>query len=492
MALAACSSSSFEVASTPESDSATTADTGAVADDTSVINDSVADDTSTPPDDTTTPPPDVPIDMGPPCDSMEAPPTDAIFVSAAATSGDGTNASPFRTITEGVNAARTKKLAKVVVDQGLYGETVKLTDSDPGIVIEGAWTRTSGIWKRNCDTNARALTVIQGVGTGVFADGVVHLSGLRHLTVKAKSSGTMTIGGPGESIYGVRVRGATSKFALDDVAIEIEAGGKGTTGPAMIVTAPACNGISDCNSGMPGVAGSKGTLGKAGTYTADGYLAGDGGAGGVGSPGANGTAGSVQTVTCVNGCTEGCLATISCKATATEPRTSTGKCGCGGQAGAAGGAGGGGGASIALYVHGSGAKVTIARSALRAGNGGAGAPGGLAGDGVDGSVGSEGPSTTCSFGCSAVMGGGGCGAGFYACVKATMLTAVGGMAGGKGGKGGAGGEGGGGSGGPSHAIVMASGADVGLDAATMLTNGTGGAGQGGAPNGTASPKITAL
>lgn len=428
------------------------------------------------------------------CDPTEIAPTDAVYASPVISTApaDGSLTSPYKTIGEALASAKTKGRARVILDAGTYNESLKFADSDPGIVIEGGWKRdTGGNWKRNCAANARDATVLQSNALiAISVDDVKAPSGIKRMTVRTKAAGGNLLDGAGESLYGVRVRGAGSRFSIDDSVIEAGLGGSGLPGTSGTVSGATCDGVSDCKDGASGPGGPSGPNALAGTFTAFGYQAGNGAAGTAGSPGANGTAGSMKSISCITDCgSSTCKTMIDCPRTYSVVVDSKGTCGCGGGGGPAGGGGGGGGASVGVLITGAGAKVTITRSVVKATNGGSGANGASGGGGAMGTSGKAGVGYSCPQACNAFTGGT-CGAGQYYCAMGGNVAVGGASAGGNGGKGGNGGNGGGGAGGPSHAIVMVAGGDSIVDMESMLKAGTGGGGASGAPAGAATPKVT--
>ncbi len=422
-----------------------------------------------------------------PCSPTDLPPALAVFVSPLASGGgNGSAAAPLTTIADAMVLARVEHRARVILDTGTYTEAVRFVDSDPGIVVQGGWKRGSGGWTRLCDVNARDLTTISAPsGIAVTAEGVTRLSGLRQLTVRTKTSVAA-----GESTFGVFVRGAGSRFFLDDVVVVASNAGSGGTGAGVGVVTTQCNGATDCSTGLAGPLGPNAAPAAAGTFTVDGFTTGDGKPGTPGASGANGQAGSVSTLYCVTSCYENtCNPTPTCKKDV-QASSSSGTCGCGGAGGGAGGGGLGGGASVALYVKGVDAKVAVTRSDLRAGNGGKGGDPGDGASGASGSAGRDGQSISCPVACTAYAGSP-CTQTQYHCTMAGAASAGGGTAGGTGGTGGPGGRGGGGAGGPSYVIVEPAAGAALVDGATTLTAGTGGAGTFAAPAGGAGLRFIA-
>ncbi len=464
--LLACSSSSFAVVANEE-------DTGTTTGDTSF---------------------DSPIETNPdapplPCDPKDVPPEGGVFVSPAGSDlADGSRDKPLRSVTAGLAVARGKGKSKVYLDVGTYEETVTMNDADPGITVEGGWRRIGDGWRRNCDLKAADQTIIQSSDAiAVRASNNGHPSGLRILTVLTRAKGADGgDGAAGQSVVGVLVKGAATRFPLDRVIVVAgDAGSGGSAGVGLPGTdPPPCDGKLDCNDGAEGKVGAEGTVPTStGTFGDDGYTPASGGDAAAGSVGNNGKPGGKPTpVTCVDSCSSGCVTTGTCAIVTTSSRSgSPGRCGCGGPGGSGGVGGKGGGASVALLVV--GGKVTIDRVSLRAAKGGNGSHGGTGQPGKAGTGGSSGAPASfgCYTGCSSYTGS--CSTGFVSCYTGgTYITPGGGEAGGSGGTGGVGGNGGGGPGGPSYSVVLAAGGT--LDGvAALLKFDTGGTGSNGAPNG---------
>lgn len=164
-----CSSDKFEVTEQPDGS----------GDDTSVTP---TDDTATV--DTTTPPGDV---SPPPCDPAEKPDPAAVFVSGSTgndSSGDGSSATPYKTLYKALVSAKVKLAPKIVLDQGTYGEPVVIGDTDFPLTIEGGWRRIGTAWSRACEPSARDLTLIQSPSAvGVAVKDARKRTGLAHLSV---------------------------------------------------------------------------------------------------------------------------------------------------------------------------------------------------------------------------------------------------------------------------------------------------------------------
>ncbi len=407
-------------------------------------------------------------------------PGDGVFVSSAAgdDQSEGTMATPFASIARALAAARGRGGSLIYLDQGVYPEAVQMLDTPAGIFLEGGWVLKNGAWSPDCGLDAftRAVIAPGSENVAVKAAGVVHASGLRHLTVSTKQAGNTPTDASGESLLGVFVHGDGSLFSLVDVAILAANAGDGGTASAGAEgsSGAAAGTCSPCQTGAAGApraeVGLPATL--PGSFASVGYLPADGAPGLPGVPGENGTAGTAGVSgLCVNGCS---LANGWCPCNSTGESTRTGgagACGCGGEAGGAGSAGRGGGASVALLVVGNGASVTVEGGRLKAGDGGAGSAGGQGGNGGPGSPGADGSGVTC---CTACQDGGTCSWLPPNCGEGSCYTLSGGAAGSTGGDGGQGAGGGAGGGGPSFAVVRVGGAVVAVSPTTRVVFGSGG------------------
>ena len=404
--------------------------------------------------------------------------TNGVFVSVGgATSGCGAPTAPCGTIAAALDVVASSGGAKslVYLADGTYTEAVTLP---AGITVEGGWQYTGGgVWTHQCVLHPEAGAIVQAPATS-------------NTTVTANYSGSSTLstltitskGGPAasnESIYGVFASGASTSLFLSDVAIDVIAGGAGTTGG---VGATAGSAGASCAPGAGGNAGSgaEGNGASAGTYSASGYSPTTGGTGVTGPTGGNGTAApssGAGAPTCVDGvfCSPSGMPGI-CIESNPQSCGGVGTSGCGGLGSTGGNGGTGGGSSIGVFLWDS-AAVTVAGSAIatgNGGNGGNGGAGGAIGSGTAGAAGAAGNPVSSS------------------CVTATCtpstakITGTAGAAGGTGGKGGQGGQGGGGSGGDSYCYYVGGTGSDNLGAtSTTCTPGSGGLGgdQGGTGQG---------
>jgi hypothetical protein len=81
---------------------------------------------------------------------------DAVFVSAGVDeSGDGSQASPVKTIAEGIELARTQDATRIVVCNGIYQEAVVLTIADSGRSLAGGYNCDSWLYNPDGETLAR-------------------------------------------------------------------------------------------------------------------------------------------------------------------------------------------------------------------------------------------------------------------------------------------------------------------------------------------------
>lgn len=426
---------------------------------------------------------DAPLDGGP-CSPTELPPPSAVFASAASGNdgtGDGSALAPVKTIAKAVLLAKAKAAATIVLDQGTYAEAVLLQDLDSGLVIQGGWKRTAAVWSRVCDADARTLTLVQSpAAVGVFVMNAKKRSGLEHLMIT-----TRAVADPGQSHFGVVVRGQ-SLFFLNDVAIYASKGGDGAATPATTPAAsPSCDVVAGCTAiGLVGGPGAAGSVGVAGTFFLDGFDPGNGGNGGPGGNGSNGIPGGAGASSAVDECHWGCSGSAGCDAgKKTTVVGGTGKCGCGGVGGPGGKGGKGGAASVGVFVHGSLAVVDVTSSKILASDGGNGQSGAAGASPSTPTKGAKGDAKDCF--------NSGCTGDISACYYVGSPKSIGGgYAGGDGRAAGKGGDGGGGAGGPSHAIVTLVGATATVDAATKLGFGKGGTGGSGAKDGAAAARFS--
>lgn len=374
----------------------------------------------------------------------------------------GSPSSPCATVSYALSEASMRGKTKLFVGPGTYVESIALFG---GLTIEGAWDVEGAAWSPDCTLTAANLTSIEApadASVTITADNLGGSATLRWLTVLSKEPAAVL---PGESIYGISARGASTVLTLDTVVATVTSGGNGSAGEPGSAGAPA--GTTGCSpaDGGAGLAGELGTPSDGGTFTSAGWVAGPGGVGGAGrtgSPGTLGEDGGCQTkCSCLPGNCGGFYTACA----------QAGQSGCGGEGGAGGHGGAGGGSSIALYVW--GAEVTCVDAFLTAASGGNGGAGGVGGEGGAGSQGAPGAELTCAPQCG--VNGSGC-----VDVGGVSPTAEGGAAGGRGGPGGAGGVGGGGAGGWACAYYVGA---AGAVTATATSLQVGEAGAGGGPGG---------
>ncbi|HWB75364.1 MAG TPA: hypothetical protein VG755_10415, partial [Nannocystaceae bacterium] len=237
-----------------------------------------------------------------------------------------------------------------------------------------------------------------------------------------------------------------------------------------------CDGLV-CDDGgtgtTPASAGASAEL--PGSFDALGFVPSDGAPGEVGGAGRAGTSSPIAPQSsndCVPGCS--CHNDSSCGADGGDVALAggPGRCGCGGGGGGGGAAGRGGGATVALFVSGANATVSVTRTLLSSGNGGAGSHAGAGGEGGAGSLGVAGGSTSCFTGCA--TGGGPC----ASCYSSGETMLEGGAPGGVGGSGGSGSAGGAGAGGDAWAVVLVGGAKLIASDDLVLVHGDAGVGAG--------------
>lgn len=430
------------------------------------------------------------------CDGVDGSATGGVFVSPRGNdSGDGSMASPLRTLAAAVTAASRATPRRVVYAAvGSYAAPLELREA---VSIYGGYDDARS-WARTRDT----ATVIEPGAGGVVIRGVSTELELQLLTIRSDAAMM-----PGATSYGVRVIGSRGRVLLNHCAITAGNGGNGAAGmPGTAgepggagggagVPSPGAAGLSMCGgaggAGGAGVSGTNnGNVGAPGLNNAPGFGAGGargsegggccsssgdvgrpGGVGGMGSPGSGGMNGAAAmrlgTVGAEDGSYVPAVGAVGtngggggggggggsgggdrsgcpfCNSGTSGGGGGGGGGGCGGRGGAAGGGGGG---SIAVLSVGS--TVHIERCQLttgRGGSGGAGGPGGMGGAGASGGA-----------------GGG------------HSRTAGDGAAGGPGGRGGSGGGGGGGAGGPSVCVYSVGTAAV--TSAMTCTRGGGGPG----------------
>jgi hypothetical protein len=430
-------------------------------------------DASAPPVDAAPPPP---VDAGPPPDpcTLATPSADGVFAAPGGSTAPscGSMGAPCASLQTAIDGAAAAGKSVVYLAAGTYEQpTLRLR---AGVALEGGWlVGAGGKWSRQCTGDQSAIAILRAqapADTTIVAD-VAGLATLRFLTVASKASAL-----PGQTLYGVVARGASTHLALEAVEIAVAAGGAGGDGaPGRAAVAGADGCTSPANPTVVPAPGVPGAGALSGTFSASGYTSPPAQPGTDGATGPNGWADAAGQHTCVTGspCASDAIAR-SCKQpqpTVTDCGTD-GTVGCGGGSGGGGTPGGNGGSSIALFI--SEAVVTasagrfVAGSGGSGGAGGAGTPGGPAGHGTYGVKGTITVYDACRAAAPASK--------LYYC-EGTTAGAVGwgGYAGSDGGGGSAGGAGGGGSGGASYAYVRAPGAATLTLSGTSLVHGAGGA-----------------
>lgn len=409
---------------------------------------------------------DVAVDVGddaePPCVHTSTESADdavAIFVAAAPVGEDtptcGDRITPCATIAHAQARAQVFERKRILIARGTYRESVTASS---GFTFEGGWDVLGTSWIRTCVEPRYAAVVIEAPETEtttLTATDLAEEVTLRALTLRSKA-----VAGPGESLYGIAARGASTSVVLDGVAVEVAAGGDGVTGN---VGPEGDAGLVGCSTGDAGV-GEDGELGlgaDAGVFTVDGYQPASAGSGVDGTAGeSGGPPGAGPCIACIK-----CIGGLACdKSSDGTSCGGPGKPGCGGAGGVGGGPGHGGGASIGVFLW--DARVSAIGGVIRVGAGGLGGGGGAGGAGGRGSLGDRGdPGRLCNVDCNGLL---------LTCGEITRATGPGGDAGAPGGRGGRGGQGGGGSGGPSFAIVRGGDAQITVSEATTLEHGDAG------------------
>ena len=449
--------------------------------------------------------PDVPDAMGldTNCDGIDGDVNDSVFVAPTGTAGaPGTQAMPLNSITAALTQAEMLDRSWVLVQNGVYSESVTLS---AGVSVVGGygstWLRTPmhaevrnpGPVLRAMDISANTL-VSQvdftasnaSSGQSSIAAWLVRSSGVRlEDGILRAGDGGAGAGGstPSAAVSGMPgsagSRGATGGTCGGvEVASDTMpgmggtgcgcAGGSGGRGggrapglfflPATAGFTGFCVGSMVPPGGRAGVSGpgGRGTDGPTGApgsagagaaplgiFTEAGYAPSGGGMGAAGAVGIAASGGGGGTSDCRTD--ENCI----------RSGGAGGGGGGGGCSGQAGVGGAGGGASIALLLW--QCRPVLVRVQLQSGDGGAGgrgSEGGPGGMGGPGGAPGEAAAGTCSFGPGASHPGG---------------------RGGSGGAGGSGGGGGGGTGGPSIGIVLGPDSDQGAgSSAVSITTGEGG------------------
>jgi hypothetical protein len=412
--------------------------------------------------------------------------TAGVFVAPGGSGGScGSESQPCGTIAEALAVVASSSGTKNIIylSNGTYTEQVTLP---AGVTIQGGWFDSGGSWTHLCNANAQTGAVIQAPAGGSSWTVTASFASVGSSTLDTLTIQSVATALPGQSLYGIIATGSATTLTLNNVDINVAAGGAGaagTGGASGAAATAACTGSPQ--SGLPGNPGSAGTGAPSGTYSASGYTPSTGQNGGVvtaaapgqcGSPPGPAQAGGPLDNPCTNPDSTGCEddPTYTCTSKA-------GTCGAGGAPGGPGTGGVGGGSSIGVFVW--GAKVTITGSAVGTGNGGAGGTGGTGGTGGAGYQGPNGANSMYATSCTTTS-----------CHKvgtdevclctgaANTVCALGG-AGTTGGAGGNGGNGGGGNGGDSY-CWYAGGAGSVTATPSECSAGSGGAGgTGGATTG---------
>lgn len=397
-----------------------------------------------------------------PCDGRTTDDRNNIYVvgTGADSPSCGTREAPCKTLMAGFASALAQQKPKILVGAGTYTEALML---DGGFTFEGGWEVSGTTWTPNCGAGHSGLAIVQTPDTSnVSVKATKGATVLRFLTIKSKPTAA-----PGESLVSIIALGPDVKVALDDTALIVAGGGKGTDG-----TTPAAVTGTDCTTDSDGLAGAPGEAGAApsiGSVTTNGFSIGVGSDGKPGGLGHQGTAAPVPQNVNYSTCE---VQGASCSPVAHVAAPNLGASGCGGKGGAGGKAGTGGGSSIGIIA--SDALVVTYGGSVTTGPGGVGGAGGAGGDGASGSVGQAGVESSYS-----AASQGGCGSP-PACNNVSTPLA-GGAAGGPGGNGGKGGQGSGGAGGWSISFVKFGTAALLQSTTTVFTTTVGG--KGGAPNG---------
>ncbi|MBX3226709.1 MAG: hypothetical protein KIT84_39190 [Labilithrix sp.] len=411
-----------------------------------------------------------------PCDPSEVP-GDGVFVSVVfgLSGAPGTASLPLSTVSDGLELAVARGVARVYLDEGTYAESLTLTERHAGILVSGGWKGSKTSWRRDCEDDFRARTTLESpapvaVTIDVASSGAT--MGFEAMTITNRNLAPTPSDVSGTSSIAMLVRGSAS-LRISRARL---LAAKGAHGGAATAGTPgatlACDGVTGCASGADGAKGNDGDGAAPAFFDPTGFHPSDGAGGQAGPPGANGTPGA-------NGAEKSCIREVSgecntgggfCGGLNENRQGAKGECGCGGAGGAGGKAGRGGGASIALLAL--DGTVTIEHTTLFAGGGGNGSVGGKGGDGTGGSAPKAGAPTSCL---TTISQSGPTGPA-CTCVLGNDQPAPGGAAGGPGGAGAPGSKGGDGAGGPSYGWVTLGNARVVIDDASVLNAGPGGAG----------------
>jgi hypothetical protein len=421
--------------------------------------------------------------VAPVCQPVRADAERGVFVAAPPLGADsdtcGTSDAPCATIALASTHATTQARGFVYLGAGEYAESLTLA---AGLTLIGGWDNAGGAWTRQCTaTRAHSAVIASHDNVAVQAqfDGSATLD---TLTIRSKSQAS-----PGESVYGVMLRGAATELHLNEVAVEAADAGDGVEGAPGNAGADGRSGCSagDASRGADATTPAAGAV--AGTFGPNGYTPADGQPGSAGMRGGNGSLGEASCVTCrdqiadqrpeLRACQN--LILNPCLSDVTPERSCgdvSDTAGCAGKPGAGGAPGGGGGSSVAVYVW--DGTLVLQGATLQAGNGGLGAIAGVGGKGGSGGKGVAGKAgSTCESTLTLV-----------GVLMGTGPSAAGGgaSAGGPGGPGGDGASGGAGAGGFSYALFKGGSARiVGAETATLrhaaggLSAGSGATGQAG-------------
>jgi hypothetical protein len=393
---------------------------------------------------------------------------------------DCTPQAPCPTITQGIAWAQKNARPFVYVEKGTYVEQVKLVG---GVTVRGGWLRDAqGQWLVICDGTARVSSVVIQAPDAEFitvlADNLSGgKAGLDTLFIQPHAAAAQ----PGQSFYGVFIRGASSVVDMYEVGLGVKSAGNGSPGSP---GSPGAGAGSCSTPGGPAASpGGAGAGGQLGTFDTNGYTPGDGKQGGTGTAGPNGTAVAPQCsdagacADCIVQQPDPGLPRVCDTTNPTQVCGTAAVIGCGSAGGGGGVPGKGGGSSVALYVW--GGTANIRWSSLTAGSGGSGGQGG--GGGSPGT-----PST-------AVQGDGGkcyspsnptCATSLVDCRPiGAIYTPIPGGTATNGAPGGTGGPGGGGAGGSTYVYYTGGGGAVNVVEKVTLQTGT--AGPAGPPNGAA-------
>jgi hypothetical protein len=379
----------------------------------------------------------------------------------------GTQDTPCKSIAHAMDLASAIGKTVIRVGQGEYREQLVLRS---GFTIEGGWialTKSGGhVWYVDCRgqpiaSQQATLLAPDEVDVAVIAKNLEKPAVVSTMTVKTKEKGKDgLLSQPGETLYGVKALGETTRLTLSDVYVVAGEGGRGGDGvPGGL--GPAASGDCEPQSGEPGGSGGAGDHGKLSELDSNGVVTHAGETGALGAPGKNGAPPAAPK--CETGC---CHSSVGNCGTTDPSCGKAGGAGCGGGGGFGGTGGQGGGSSVGLFV--ADAQVTVIRGELRADKGGAGGNGGPGGGGGAGATGSKGdPGPVCPTSCPLGLG------------CSNEKSGPGGE-GSVGGTGGPGGQGGGGAGGSTYGYVAVGKGGV-LTDNTAIPIGT--PGLPGAPNG---------